>query len=78
MGHDTVLWAREADVVAAVNQQHENVTFLKVCNARAWRASCAAVSIWHSQSRLRNTTHPFVMQNACFATCASSLRIHTF
>lgn len=29
MGHDTVLWAREPDVVAAVNEQHENVTFLK-------------------------------------------------
>jgi glycerol-3-phosphate dehydrogenase len=30
MGHDTVLWAREPDVVAAINERHENSAFLKV------------------------------------------------
>lgn len=30
MGHDTVLWAREPEVVAAVNEKHENTAFLKV------------------------------------------------
>jgi glycerol-3-phosphate dehydrogenase len=30
MGHDTVLWAREPEVVTSVNQQHENTAFLKV------------------------------------------------
>jgi glycerol-3-phosphate dehydrogenase (NAD(P)+) len=27
-GHDTTLWAREADVVASVNERHENARFL--------------------------------------------------
>jgi glycerol-3-phosphate dehydrogenase len=34
MGHNTVLWAREPDVVASINEQHENTAFLKVCCIR--------------------------------------------
>ena len=30
MGHDTVLWAREPEVVTAINDEHENTAFLKV------------------------------------------------
>jgi glycerol-3-phosphate dehydrogenase len=35
MGHDTVLWAREPEVVTAINEQHENTAFLKVVFAKA-------------------------------------------
>lgn len=35
MGHDTVLWAREPEVVTAINEQHENTAFLKVLCAKA-------------------------------------------
>lgn len=30
-GHEVVLWAHEAEVVAAINQRHENTTFLPEC-----------------------------------------------
>lgn len=30
MGHDTLIWALEPDVVESINSQHENATFLKV------------------------------------------------
>jgi glycerol-3-phosphate dehydrogenase (NAD(P)+) len=39
-GHETMLWAREADVVASVNERHENARFLSgVALAPSLRAS---------------------------------------
>ena len=29
-GHDVLVWAREEEVVAAINNEHENTTFFKV------------------------------------------------
>jgi len=29
-GHEVVLWAREEEVVAGINEEHENVVFFKV------------------------------------------------
>jgi glycerol-3-phosphate dehydrogenase len=40
MGHDTVLWAREPEVVTAINEQHENTAFLKVLFANAFTLIC--------------------------------------
>lgn len=31
MGHDTIVWALEKEVADAINTQHENTVFLKVC-----------------------------------------------
>lgn len=28
-GHDVLIWAREEDVVAGINNEHENTTFFK-------------------------------------------------
>jgi glycerol-3-phosphate dehydrogenase (NAD(P)+) len=46
-GHDTVLWAREPDVVDAVNEHHENVRFLAGApltpTLRATHDMCGAV-----------------------------------
>lgn len=50
MGHDTVLWAREPEVVTAINEQHENTAFLKVWCARALQLNVFAAQDRHVRS----------------------------
>jgi hypothetical protein len=49
MGHDTLLYARETDVVESVNDASlkENSTFLKVspCRSWGWVGGCVGVCV---------------------------------
>ena len=45
MGHDTVLWAREPEVVTAINEQHENIAFLKVLNNTGTQFQCVCYTL---------------------------------
>ena len=89
-GHDTVLWAREADVVEGINTRHENARFLAGFGlAPALRASgdvgaavsdaeliiCAAPS--HVLRVVTRRTAPFVAPRATLAVATKGIERET-
>jgi len=88
-GRDTILWAREPEVVTAINETHENSLFLPgiqlnerliATNTMADLASCDAILIVSPAQHLRSMSEDlarFIRKDAPLIICSKGIEVST-